>query len=44
MRTLTDREAEALVEDHRDGTDMPDEDADHEAGRVADDWWKAGYR
>lgn len=42
MRSLTDREAEGLGEDRRDGFDMPDEVADYEAGRVADDYWGRG--
>lgn len=42
MRPRTDREAEALGEDRRDGHNMPAEVADYEAGRLADDCWGCG--
>lgn len=35
---------EAEAEDRRDGHHLPAEVADYEAGRVADDWWKAVQR
>lgn len=33
---------EAGFEDRRDGVDVPVEVADYEAGRWADDYWRAG--